>query len=368
MKKLFVMGAWFCVLALFGSLQLSYAQTPGPTTIDKTSQLANDFCAQFSRAQASGETTNDKTSQLAKDFCSQLSSSEASGQPVRIALAQSPSQPARLGLAQSSSEPTRLAAAQVPGQQPTDKTVQLADDFHFTVGFRTWFNSWTSPGKFFTCSFGCSGLDTTSDGIGYIPTAGVRYKDFFVSASGFFAERYSADLLNDIVFGNFRLNQHADRREVDVNAGYFIHPWIALTAGYKHIDMDLTVSGIPSTALENKYNYNGPTLGMAVSIPIPEGGLLPSGLSAYGNGAGGYLWTHGNRQNGADKISNYAFYGVLEGGLAYKIASLPVAFTGGYKFQGLNMHYRHGTSVLLSGRNSQTDVMRGPIIGASYIY
>ena len=365
MKKLFVMGAWFCVLALFGSLQLSYAQTPGQTTIDKTSQLANDFCAEFNRAQASGQTTTDKTSQLAKDFCTQLSASEASGQPVRIALAQSSSQPTRLGLAQTSSDPTRLAAAQIPGQQPADKTAQMANDFHFTIGYRNWFHSWTTPGK--VSVFNALTLETTSDGIGYIPTAGVRYKDFFVSASGFFSNEYSADLI-----GFFDL--HSKRREADVNVGYFIHPWIALSAGFKHIDMDFTISGITSSLFHAKYAYNGPTLGASVSIPIPEGGWMPSGFTVYGNGAGGYLWTHGNTQANfgsqfqkASLASDHSFYGVLEGGLAYKIASLPVALTAGYKFQALNMVLTSPTAAQFSGRHSQTDVMRGPILGVSYI-
>jgi hypothetical protein len=198
----------------------------------------------------------------------------------------------------------------------------------------------------------------------------LRYKDFFVSASGFFNNTYSADLLNvgPPLFVPALSDQHAKRKEADVNAGYYIHPWIALSAGYKHISMDFTVSGIPSSILSNKYSYNGPTLGAAVSIPIPEGGLLPSGLTVYGNGAGGYLWTHGNTQNGASQVSNYAYYGVLEGGVAFKFARLPIALTGGYKFQALNMHYKSQASTNLSGRNSQTDVMRGPIIGVSYIH
>jgi hypothetical protein len=368
MKNLFAIAAWFCVFALLGSLQLSYAQTPDQTATDKTSQLANDFCSQLSLAQASGQTTADKTSQLANDFCSQLSLAQASGQPVQLALARTSSQPTSLALAQTSTQPTRLAAAQVPGQQPADKTVQLADDLHFTIGFRTWFNSWTSPGKIFAPGFGA--LDYTNDGIGYIPTAGLRYKDFFISASGFFANDYSADLLNvgPPLFLPASFDQHSKRKEVDVNAGYYIHPWIALSAGYKHIGMDFTVSGIPSSVLNPQYSYNGPTLGAAVSIPIPEGGLLPSGLTVYGNGAGGYLWTHGNT-GGSSSISNHAFYSVLEGGLAYKFARLPIALTGGYKFQALNMIYKDsGTSRALSGRNSQTDVMRGPILGISYIH
>jgi hypothetical protein len=365
MKKLFVMAVWFCVLALVGNSQLSHAQTPDQTTTDKTSQLASDFCAEFSRAQASGQTTTDKTSQLANDFCAQLNLAQASGQPVRIALAQSSTQPARLGLAQSSSEPARLALAQTPGQQPGDRTAQMGDDLHFTVGYRAWFNSWTTPGKVVLGSqFGAVRLETTSDAIGSIPTVGVRYKDFFASASGFFANDYTADLIR---VSNVNFDQHSKRREADVNVGYYIHPWIALSAGYKHIGMDITIQGVPSNIFEASYSYNGPTLGAAVSIPLPEGGLLPSGLTVYGNGAGGYLWTHGNRQNGANTVSNHSFYSVLEGGLAYKFASLPVALTGGYKFQALNMHYKSQESSALAGRNSGTDVMRGPIIGVSYI-
>jgi len=353
MKKVFVMAAWFCVLAVLGSSQLSYAQTPGQTTTDKTSQLANDFCAQLTLAQASGQTTADKTSQLANDFCSQLSLAQASGQPVQLALAR------------TSSEPTRLALAQTPGQQPTDRTVQVANDLHFTVGYRAWFNSWTTPGKVRLGGiFGAIPLETTSDAIGSIPTVGVRYKDFFVSASGFFANDYTADLVR---LGNVNFDQHSKRREADVNVGYYIHPWIALSAGYKHIGMDVTIQGIPSNLFEASYRYNGPTLGAAVSIPIPEGGLLPSGLTVYGNGAGGYLWTHGNTQNGASLVSNHAFYSVLEGGLAYKIPRLPVALTGGYKFQAVNMHYKSQESSALGGKNSGTDVMRGPILGVSYI-
>lgn len=363
MRKLIVMASWLCALILLGSSQRIDAQTSGESSSDKVSQLAEDFCSKVSAAQGPGQQATDQASELAKEFCAQVSRAKSSNEPVRIALAQSASQPPRLGLAQASSEPTRLAAAQVPGGQPTDKTVRLADNLHFTIGYRNWFHSWSSTSGKFSVLSNVFAFDSTNDGIGYIPTAGIRYKDFFISASGFFSNTYTSDLI-----GLF--DQHAKRKEADVNVGYFVHPWIALSVGYKHITQDFTISGFPSFVFHSQFAYNGPTLGASANIPIPEGGLLPSGLSVYGNGAGGYLWTHGNTDSltPASSIANHAFYGVLEGGLAYKFGNWPIALTAAYKYQSLNTFFKSQDSAARSGRNSQTDVMRGPIVGISYIH
>jgi hypothetical protein len=396
MKKASLAVFTLSAIFAFEPTYLAPAQAQPPA--DNVSQLASDFCSRLSRATTPGEPATDKVSQLANDFCSEVGRAQLSPQPINVPVAQ------------TSSQPTRLALVQTPGQQSGDRTTRLGDDLHLSVGFRTWFNSWTSPGRVGRNTVVVSGpegettteiasdlFETSSDGIAYIPTVGLRYKDFFVSTSGFFGTDYRADVFGvrrvgarvegpPFLTGHPTVDMRSDRKELDVNVGYYIHPWIGLSAGYKYIDMDFKMVGEPSIANsfvgKFSFDYHGPILGASVNVPIPEGGFLPPGFSLYGNGAGGYLWAHGStgaltprgtgaqtRFESANELANHAFYGLLEGGLAYKFRTLPIALTAGYKYQSLETKYKNGAAAVVAvGKDDQTDVMRGPIFGMSLVY
>ncbi len=334
MKHAITAALVLCAMFLFASL--SYAQTS-----DKLSQLASDFCSQIGR----GQTASDKTAQAAADFCAELNRAQTGREPIQLAMARS-DQP--IILAQASGQP-----AEKP--RPAPRLIDgMPDDLHLSIGFRAWFNNWLN-GKFFAGSGACAKcivqLDDSS--VGYIPTIGVRYKDFFVSASGMLGAHYTNK--------NTSCCPHSSRQEVDVNAGYYIHPSIALSLGYKGVFQQF--KGTPAFPPTDHVNYNGPTLGISANVPIPEGGLLPSGFSVYGSGGGGYMWA---TQSSCCSISNHAWYGAMEGGLAYKLDTLvpvPLVFTAGYKYQILWTTFRHKFGTF--GESHSQDVTRGPIIGVT---
>lgn len=286
---------------------------------------------------------------------------------------------------------THLANAQAPGEQPTDKTVPITDDLRLSFGLKLWFNKWENA------KFGLNNPDPhivhmNDSSIGYIPTLGLRYKDFFISASGMFATAYKFDVPlafteqstptpgippgqpgfvpGDTSFG-------ASRQEADVNFGYYIHPMLGASIGYKgtfqtlHIQNNV-VGGHPRgrpepTPSQIKYRYNGPTVGLSTNVPFGEGGLglLPFSLNLYGNAGGGYLFTSTSFK--PVEFGNHAAYGVVEGGLAYKPDQIPLVFTVGYKYQLINTQLNSNLKQLFR-TNSVNDITSGPLIGVIFVH
>ena len=218
------------------------------------------------------------------------------------------------------------------------------------------------------------------DQIGYIPTLGVRYKDFFASASGMFATAYKFDVPSTFTQLHGGLTGFgASRQEADVNFGYYIHPMLGVSIGYKGIFQTLRIESppaggptgsgcsIPIEPSQQKYNYNGPTVGLSTNVPLGEGGLglLPWGLNLYGNSGGGYM--NATASFKCAQLGNHAAYFVVEGGLAYKPSQLPLAFTVGYKYQLLNTQLNSGFKSHF-GTNSVNDVTSGPLIGLIFVY
>jgi len=270
---------------------------------------------------------------------------------------------------------THLANAQAPGEQPTDKTVQITDDLRFSFGLKLWFNKWENA-KFGT-NPGPHILHMDDNSIGYIPTLGLRYKDFFISASGMFATAYKFDVPLSFTQINGDTSFGASRQEADINFGYYIHPMIAASIGYKgtfqtlHIQDHLVgqnpLNRPSPTPAQVKYTYNGPTVGLSTNIPFGEGGLglLPFGLNLYGNAGGGYLFTSTSFK--PVEFGNHAAYGVVEGGLAYKPDQLPLVFTVGYKYQLINTQL-NSTFKQLFRTNSVNDITSGPLIGLIFVH
>src|SRR5205807_304440 len=85
---------------------------------------------------------------------------------------------------------SRASYAQTPGHPTTDRSVQLSDDLHLSLGFRVWVNDWSTFGGVDNPPFPMAIFSTDDWKPGYIPTVGLRYKDFLVSASGMFTPRY----------------------------------------------------------------------------------------------------------------------------------------------------------------------------------
>lgn len=337
MMKAATVALIISAMLLLASIGSTNAQTSEPA--DKVLQLANDFCSQLSRAQTVAETANDKASQLANNFCSKVR-------------AESP-QPTRLALAQASSQPTMVALAQPPGEPGQQKTFQLAEDLNISAGYKLWFTDW----KTWDIRAGLVVEDEDS-ALAHIPTIGLRYKDFFVSASGLFAPGYNWSGLGGRGFGGLA----GSRKEGDFNVGYYIHPWIGVSVGYKGVFQEFGQGGNSV-----KLNYNGVTSGVSVNVPIPEGGILPSGFNVYGTGAGGYMWV--SSKNFAVDLSNHAFYGNLEGGIAYRPEQLPLVLTAGYRYQLLRTMFKSNVTDLTVGRKDDAlDTLRGVILGVNLVF
>jgi hypothetical protein len=257
---------------------------------------------------------------------------------------------------------TPLVYAQATGQGATDQTFNLGDDLNVSIGFRTWFNNWKSPGKVFRQP-GNIPLKLDTDGEGWIPTLGIRYKDFFISASGLFGSNYDH---SDIpTFPD--LEMRMQRKEVDVNLGYYILPWLAVSAGYKGVFLDYTCLPL-ARCFKDDYDFNGPTAGLSVNIPIPEWKKF-SGFSVYGNAGGGYMWAHESATAGGG-VTNHAYYSNFEAGIAYK-PPVPFALTFGYRYQRIETQFKSSfTRPNPAGRlpSSEIDETKGPVLGISFVF
>ena len=236
---------------------------------------------------------------------------------------------------QSSASQLMLTALAEPGSQ----TVQVTDDLHFSFGLKIWFNKWQNA-KFGLGTNPDHILNMDDSGIGYIPTLGVRYKDFFTSASGMFATAYKFDVPSTVHSTTSRISlvsEPAAKKLMSISGIMYTQCWrfrsgirvfFKLSAFRNHLLEQPTVTRMPACAIEpsqQKYNYNGPTVGLSTNVPLGEGGLglLPWGLNIYGNGGGGYMNATASFE--CAQLGNHAAYGVVEGGLAYKPSQLPLA-------------------------------------------
>lgn len=297
---------------------------------------------------------------------------------------------------QSNSSQIMLSAVAEPGSPVVGTSYSVTDRLNFVVGYRLWLNYWQTtiakvpsvipdphgdPSAVVTITDVGDAPNINQFAAASIPSVAVRYGNFFGSASVMISPDYhfptkkgqlvsgrTTDPINDAIFGvhNFSVDHKVtgSRNEVDVNLGYYIHPWIALTLGYKGVfqklkdkstSTNLTHASPVRTTTETTHpQYNGGTIGIATTIPIPEGGWIPTGFSLYGNGGGGPM--------GSNEFS-YAWYGTIDAGLAYKPTNLPLLFTGGYKFQIINSKTHSGAS-----ENHIIDYTRGAILGISYVF
>lgn len=119
--------------------------------------------------------------------------------------------------------------------QAVEKQMPITDDLRLTVGYRLWLNDWQT-GFVFAGAPRAETVTVNANAPGHIPSLSLRYKNLFVSTSLMFTPDYFFRRFTTADGVNHKFK--ASRMEVDVNAGYFIHPWIALTAGYKGVLQD----------------------------------------------------------------------------------------------------------------------------------
>ncbi len=202
----------------------------------------------------------------------------------------------------------------------------------FTVGARAWYTDWTTfsyyPGTPDSQPVALTQVAAKGKLV-VMPTASVRWSDFFASFSAMPSTRFSFD---DGTQGR--------RSEFDVNAGYAVMPNLAVTLGYKRVSQ---------SGSAGRYRPGGPVIGAGANAP------LGSGLSLYGSLGLGRL-----RTPSGDAIAFKANYQLAEVGLAYTLnATRPRwTLTGGYRIQVMS------SKDAFQGQDGR-DTTQGATFGAS---
>ena len=224
---------------------------------------------------------------------------------------------------------------------PLASTAQTSDNFlpedvRATVGVRLWttdWSSWFGDGSRYLHA----GIETT-----VIPVASVRYKNFLMSGSYL--------LQKDFQFPPESGSAIIDRKEYDVNVGYFLLPGLAVSLGYKAVEYE---------GGGYEFSAKGVTFGVSGSAAIAP-------------------WTslYGNLAVGRPKINDtqYAFsnargkYLLTEFGLAFPLGQMSNSLNGfvvtaGYRYQRIGA-FPNGPAGFPPRELFETT--QGPVLGLSF--
>jgi len=238
------------------------------------------------------------------------------------------------------------------------KSNHFGKDWGFALGMKTWATEWTLPvGMDSTFNYNNKTGEISTTGqqeilqfesdteVTFIPTFIVRYKNFFIGGS-YFPETeydfesqfhtYGINITNAVVTSDHTTAEYSvsgERKEWDLNLGYFVTPNFAVSLGYKQIDRDYRQAydfqDSRWTDLKNivsSESFKAPVLGLAALVPIGKKFSVSANLA------------YGRIYDSAD--GNY-YLGEL--GLNYmipvqKIASA-IAINVGYRFQRLDLDF-----------------------------
>jgi hypothetical protein len=222
-----------------------------------------------------------------------------------------------------------------------------ADNFwseiHGTVGARLWNVDWSSwfqssvPGSSTTIAqYRNADKETT-----FIPLVSLRYKEFLVSGSYMLPKDFQFPIAG---------YPATERREYDVNFGYFLAPGLVVSLGYKNVKYE-------SSDGEYTWNLKGPTLGMSGSAPLAQWASL------YGNLAFGRPKLKDNAVFN-DVRANYV---LTEVGLAFPLTQMSdslrgLVLTAGYRYQRIGAK----PNVAPSPGHELFEHTQGPVLGLSF--
>lgn len=185
-----------------------------------------------------------------------------------------------------------------------------AESVKVSLGAKSWLATWetTDRGSSFRSRVGAM----------YGPVAILRYQNFFLGAT--------------YLTGNFQFpvdpvtDTQTDRTDTDLTAGYYFNPYFGITGGYKFIDFTFKFPAAQGVA-DLKANAQGPFAGFLGAYPLGRSGFL-----LYGNAT--YAWLSRTFKQAGVGESTGDFEGFSgELGLAYRMPTLPVTFTEGFKYQ-----------------------------------
>jgi hypothetical protein len=283
-------------------------------------------------------------------------------------------------------------------------------DFSATVGVKIWINDWQRDSFFTTglvtndvfvsSSVNAAGDQKSDTKAVPIPQLSARYKWLFVTGSyyaktGFNFDDTSATALvvapntfdpakvTNLARNTALFSTSGDRYEWDASGGIYIHPYVAILGGYKkvrqHLDTVITerteqfaptpTTRTDSQSLFSDISIEGPTIGIAASVPIGRG------FGVYASYAHGFMDASirdGNLTTGADNRApdRDATYDVAELGFSYTHGTeglaphMPLSAAtvyAGYRYQNIGTQFDEPTQ-------DRSDVTKGFAVGVNLAF
>jgi hypothetical protein len=179
-------------------------------------------------------------------------------------------------------------------------------ELNFFAGVRIWANEWdivtfkrvlsadVTPTLRDELDITTSNLEITP-----MPTFGVRYGNLLASLTYFVPTSYN---------GNGGLEQDVERREIDLNVGYYVLPSVVVSLAYKEAKVDRLIDYVAS-----EQKIKGILLGVSASAPLSDR------LSLYGNFAYGFGRQKSQVADASGDTKYSARYTISEVGISYRI-------------------------------------------------
>jgi hypothetical protein len=259
--------------------------------------------------------------------------------------------------------------ANIAAAADTEETTKVGSDIYFTLGYKTWFNTWQTPFNTYPPEGGANIMSLTSETVAApIFSASLKVSNFLIAGSFMKTPDYKFPDTEDVLVAGptptsvpppgevfYTSKTSASRKENDINLGYYITPSMAITIGMKNIKQtynDLYADGSIFSTFSTK--YSGPIVG------ITGGGRLgESDFAFYGNLSYGVL--KGEFEGDPQKFD--ATYSSTELGIAYRPVSF-LSFLVGYKYQTID------NEIADPAFNGQIalDVTKGFLLGANLTF
>lgn len=222
-----------------------------------------------------------------------------------------------------------------------ESQIASTDQLSVVAGVRLWANRWDVP-IVTREAFLANPLDPSSLMLRDVTVH--RTSDYRFSPMPFVAARYGNFLASFTYLpttsydtGN-ALSRDVERNEYDINIGYYVHPRIVVSLGYKRGEQDRVTDQYE----RNDVEVEGALLGASFSLPF-EGNW-----SVYGNAAFGKAWGRFKGRSSIPGASrSFSFdgdYKIGEIGLSYNLSGL----LGGQVLKGAALTLGYRAMVLTS--------------------
>ena len=218
-------------------------------------------------------------------------------------------------------------------------SIVFAEDVNVTVGFKTWIATWESK---FT-----EGSIESDYGLMFGPNINVRSGNFFGGLSyllGSFS--FPTETFYDSSVGYYDVEYEADRTDMDLSAGYYFHPNVAVFLGYKVVNMDFTFTSADlDVTVDDSLELSGPAFGVSGYYPIGQSRWALFGSLSYLVLDG--EWDDGTSEEGTGPS--------IEFGGAYTVEDKPLSVSVGFKSQSFES-------------DDGEDIFSGLTVGVNYSF